>query len=124
MDRVKQIEVMADDLCDCHEEFVTNTGEIYTDYDATARKMFDKGYHKQEWISVDERLPDNDYEKHWHDRQYYLVYTEPTGLMYVAKFGYKGYKWWVSNDTVLDEKNYKKVTHWMPLPEPPKGEER
>lgn len=79
------------------------------------------GYRKQEWISVDERLPDNDWGKHWKERKYYLVFTKPSGLMNVAVYGYKEHNWWIDrNSCVLDEKNYKKVTHWMPLPEAPK----
>lgn len=71
---------------------------------------------KQEWISVDERLPENDWGKHWKDRNYYLVYTEPSGLMYVATFGFKEYDWWISNpERVLEQ-----VTHYMPLSQKPK----
>ena len=79
---------------------------------------------KSEWISVDERLPENDYGKHWKDRQHYLVVTEPSGLMRVARFGSKEFPWWIdSHDTVMTSANYAKVTHWMPLPEAPKGGE-
>lgn len=81
-----------------------------------SKGLIKQGYRKQEWISVDDRLPINDYEKHWKDRNYYLVYTEPSGLMYVATFGFKEYDWWISNpDMVLSQ-----VTHYMPLPTPPK----
>ena len=80
-----------------------------------------KGYRKQEWISVEERLPDNDHGTHWKDRKYYLVVTAPSGLMSVATYGYKEFGWWVDRcSQVLDEKTYRKVTHWMPLPELPK----
>jgi hypothetical protein len=66
-------------------------------------------------------LPDNDWGKHWKDRNYYLVFTKPSGLMNVAVYGYKEHNWWVDrNSCLLDKKNYKEVTHWMPLPEPPK----
>lgn len=76
-----------------------------------------------EWIDVNEWLPENDYGKHWKDRQHYLVLLKPSGLMRVAKFGYKEHNWWIdSHDSVLDSKFYTEVTHWMPLPEPPKGE--
>ena len=74
-----------------------------------------------EWISVDERLPENDYGKHWKERKHYLVMTEPCGLMRVARFGSKEFPWWIdSHDTVMTSANYAKVTHWMPLPEAPK----
>lgn len=85
-----------------------------------------KGWRKRsegEWISVEERLPDNDWGKHWKERKYYLVFTKPSGLMNVAVYGYKEHDWWIDrNSCVLDKKNYNEVTHWMPLPEPPKGE--
>jgi hypothetical protein len=86
-----------------------------------ATHIYNAGYRKQEWISVDERLPENDYGKHWKERRYYLVMTEPCGLMRVARFGYKDFPWWIdSHDTVLTSANYNKVTHWMPIPEAPK----
>ena len=53
MSKEKQIEEMADDLMACHTEFETGVGEIYTDYDITAQKMFAKGYRKRiesKWI--------------------------------------------------------------------------
>ena len=76
-----------------------------------------------EWISVKEQLPKNDYDKHWKERKRYLVFTEPCGIMFVATYGYKEHDWWVNGDHfVLEKRNYREVTHWMPLPEPPKGE--
>ena len=55
------------------------------------------------WISVDERLP---------DRQGYFLITDEAGGVMVAlwmkQFG------WLSNFSA------NKITHWMPLPEPPK----
>ena len=73
------------------------------------------------WTSVAEGLPENDYGKHWKERKHYLVYTAPSGLMYVAHYGYKDYDWWIDgHDTVLSATNYKEVTHWMPLPNLPK----
>ena len=47
MSKEKQaIEEMAEALRDCHTEFECGVGEIYTDYDTTAQKMFAKGYRK------------------------------------------------------------------------------
>lgn len=92
------------------------------------RNQYEKGFadgmlaRKDEWISVEERLPENDWGKHWKDRKYYLVFTKPSGLMNVAVYGYKEHDWWVDrNSCVLSKSNYKEVTHWMPLPEAPKG---
>ena len=50
MNKEQQIEEMANDLCDCHTEFECGVGEIYTDYETTAQKMFDKGYRKSEQV--------------------------------------------------------------------------
>ena len=74
----------------------------------------------QKWISVKDRLPENDYGKHWKERQYYLVYLG-SGTMRVAKYGFEEYDWWITcDDRVLTEKYQAGVTHWIPLPEPPK----
>ena len=76
-----------------------------------------------EWVSVDDMLPENDYEKHWKDRTYYLVRIAPSGLMRVAKYGYRKHNWWIdSHDCVLESRNYNEVTHWMLLPKQPEGE--
>lgn len=83
----KQIEEMADDICDS------------------------AGYRKQsegEWISVEERLP----EPH----KLVLVLWERVGEG--TFYGFARYQredvWYVSNEGMP------RVTHWMPLPEPPK----
>ena len=58
-----------------------------------------------EWISVDDRLPDESYPV--------LCVTSAGGMM-IARYGHKYGSWHVSGS--ID------ITHWMPLPEPPKGE--
>lgn len=50
MDRENQIEKMASDINDCITEFITDTLDVYVDDEATAQKMFDKGYRKQSEI--------------------------------------------------------------------------
>jgi hypothetical protein len=123
MSREKQIEEMARILNpdSCFEGDITACRKMEDCDICKATKLYNAGCHKQEWISVDERLPENDYGKHWKERRYYLVMTEPSGLMRVARFGYKDFPWWIdSHDTVLTSANYNKVTHWMPLPEAPK----
>lgn len=47
MSREKQIEEMSVDLSICLTEFMSGVGDIYTDYDTTAQKMYNKGYRKQ-----------------------------------------------------------------------------
>lgn len=69
---------------------------------------YNAGYRKQEWISVDERLPEP-------NKLVLCIWErEDDGWNY----GFARYQrenvWYVSNEGMP------RVTHWMPLPEPPK----
>ena len=106
LEREKRVAIMSADLEMCHTEFSTGVGEIYTDYDTTAQKMFAIGYRKQsEWISVEERLPVPYADV--------IVYDKASGVIM---------------DSMLSTGEFVNglvVTHWMTLPEAPKkgGEE-
>ena len=65
-----------------------------------------------EWISIKERLPEND--------KYVLAYFFNKSP-YIA--WHKG-KYWCTDDFDLDEKEEGAPKYWMPLPEPPKDGER
>ena len=79
-----------------------------------AEKLISNGVTVQEWISVDDRQPNNKgcyllTVKHWFD-------GEPV----VREACWNGKDWFS-----CDDRRYKitpRVTHWMPLPNPPKGE--
>ena len=75
----------------------------------------------QEWISVDERLPDNK-EHDWVLAQV----VEDNGYMHIPKvMEYRQLRndWFEETYGWLSEHNgLFSVTHWMPLPNPPKGE--
>ena len=83
----------------------------------SARENFLAGYQAAapQWISVNERLPDdgkevlgivyNDIRLGWID----LITTDP------------GQFHWVSSGIYIDKGHYA-LTHWMPLPEAPKEE--
>jgi hypothetical protein len=104
--REKQIEEMALTLseggcgkeCDCIEGDKFNCHLLHS-----ASVLYNAGYRKQEWISVDERLPE--------DGVWVLGYSAKSrrgGLCnclksYVREFG-----------------NYDDTTHWLPIPEFPK----
>ena len=75
----------------------------------------------QEWISVKDRLPDNK-EHDWVLAQV----VENNGYMHIPKvMEYRQSKndWFEETYGWLSEHNgVFTVTHWMPLPHPPKGE--
>ena len=65
-----------------------------------------------EWVSVEERLPN--------DKQI-VLFHQKDGFIYCAEY-FEGNKilssaWFIDNDSWDAEE----VTHWMPLPAPPKG---
>lgn len=101
----EQIEEMTKDVCGHCRSKCSYT---YFECEMAIEAAYTAGYRNQEWISVDERLPE--------ENGYYLVYT---------KYGYievERYKTWDDDD--LDGGYWWEfeglVTHWMPLPEPPK----
>lgn len=123
MSKEKQIEEMARTVCKrkscdvCYNQFDC----IYI---ADARCLYNAGYRKQsepiscghekggDWISVEERLPEVDTNV--------LVITA-SGSFKVARCNiYKNETLvlWATNDGLGE----RAITHWMPLPEPPKGE--
>ena len=79
-----------------------------------AEKLISNGVTVQKWISVDDRQPNNKgcyllTVKHWFD-----------GDPVVREACWNGKDWFS-----CDDRRYKitpRVTHWMPLPNPPKGE--
>lgn len=70
-----------------------------------AKDLYWKGYRKQEWISVEERLPETDTRV--------LVYMHENRMSYTK----------IDTDRIVARKWVRwgdLVTHWMPLPEAPK----
>lgn len=88
-----------------------------TDY-LIAEQLYNAGYRKQEWISVEERLPEVC------GMPVLMVAVNPYSQTRVVK-GFTDYQCPITFHT--NEREYDgtwmawKVTHWMPLPEPPKG---
>lgn len=73
-----------------------------------AQILYDAGYRKQEWISVDERLPEH--------LQKILIYDEFQKMTVATYIVYsKGGGDWSTPVRING-----KITHWMPLPEAPK----
>lgn len=95
-----------------------NGGYDFASVGRIADHLIANGVTVQEWISVKDRLPDT--------AERVLVCKTWLGRVYKPEYGYyqdfpnqKGC-WYV-----LTEFGYypqREVTHWMPLPQPPKGE--
>lgn len=120
MSREKQIREMAADICrvkhNCNDACnPINTCNAFK----YARRAYEAGYRKQEWISVEERLPD------CCGMPVLMVAVNQYSQTRVVK-GFTDYQCPITFHT--NEKEYDgvwgawDVTHWMPLPEPPKGE--
>ena len=95
--------------------------ELVDPTEAVADYLLDNGVTVQEWIPVTERLPDNK-EHDWVLAQV----VEDNGYMHIPKvMEYRQSKkdWFEETYGWLSEHNGAfTVTHWMPLPKPPKGE--
>ena len=95
----------------------------YYDVDAwaIAQHLVDHAVASQKWISVDDRLPDNK-EYDWVLAQV----VEDNGFMHiptVMEYRQSKNDWFEETYGWLSDHNGAfTVTHWMPLPEPPKGE--
>ena len=90
-------------------------------YEGQAEYLIANGVTVQEWISVDDRLPDNK-EYDWVLAQV----VEDNGFMHiptVMEYRQSKNDWFEETYGWLSDHNGAfTVTHWMPLPEPPKGE--
>lgn len=89
---------MADEIRRIRESYFGQADYLF------AKKLFEDGYRKQEWISVEDRLPT------WEDGKV-LIYT--THGISIAQRTTSG-RW------QGDLAKPKWITHWMPLPQPPK----
>lgn len=85
-------------------EILADAGMGKTERNFLADRLITNGVTVQEWVSVDDRLP-NPFESVlvFRDGKISIDYNEENG--------------WFAYDL-----NGKRVTHWMPLPQPPKGE--
>ena len=142
MNKEKQIEeiakILASNCGDCGEceYYRKDIDGIDSCYHKYADMIYIAGYRKQsepiscghengcEWISVNDMMPEDMYGK-YRKKITVLVCTESGRVSTASRqraFRFDKTKLeWVELDT-FEWNNRKCVTHWMPLPEPPKGE--
>lgn len=103
--REKLVELLDNAIIDSDDNYgFPNTNQV-------ADHLISNGVTVQEWISVDDRLPEEKVNCIVH---YKHAYCDNDDFWAIGMCFYDGNKfqlYW----------SYK-VTHWMPLPEPPKGE--
>lgn len=114
MDEKKQIEEMATAICDECRSHTPNCEYIICDSAIeSAEAVFAAGYRKQSgWISVDERLPPK--------REWVICYSpnKKSLPIFLGRMGNYSDVWQQEGGYIC----MTPVTHWMPLPERPKGE--
>ena len=96
-------------LIELLEDTRNNAAWHHWGYEESADHLIANGVTVQEWISVKDRLPEND--------QSVLCFNY-NGEYKVLRWNYIDWMWnsgieWLKEDYVI---------YWMPLPKPPKGE--
>ena len=95
--------------------------ELADPTEAVADYLLDSGVTVQEWVSVDDRLPEDDLPKDTKKKMIRcLVYTNKGTIKPCVR-----QRWEVNGKLVPWQWNkdlFAKPTHWMYYPQPPKGE--
>ena len=88
-----------------------------------AENLLENGVTVQEWISVKDRFPEQPPNRVDEQGRYWftpdidcIVYDGK--IVFAAHYSFQNKFFWYS-DTLHPLKN---ITHWMPIPQPPKGE--
>ena len=84
-------------------------------YEEQAEYLIAHGVTVQEWISVKDRLPE-----YSNDGFADAVLVTDGFVQHMAYF--VGGEWRFAESGEIKEPMWYRITHWMPLPEPPKGE--
>ena len=123
--REKLIELLCNSLCFGYDDV---TGSDYVMLNKTADRLISNGVTVQKWIPVTERLPDKDgkyltyYHNHFGDITRVLDFAKDARKVNKYDFHQSWKKVWYEYDSECGYFTIDDVTHWMPLPEPPKGE--
>ena len=125
--REKLVEIMED--LGCNDEYCKDCefcndidGCVHRQKEIIADRLIDNGVTVQEWVSVDDRLPKT-------DGIYIVCDCRLNGNPWIHTAGFrKASSSWCELHGVYYDDGYgryseqDKITHWMPMPNPPKGE--
>ena len=81
------------------------SGMSYIENDTLADHLIANGVTIQEWISVKDKMPEKNTS---------VLASTDNGIVFQCLYAYDGWDLWEGNEV--------NITHWMPLPQPPKGE--
>ena len=90
-------------------EYESGSCELTSCRSCNARNIADhlisNGVTVQEWVSVEDRLPEENTT---------VIVATDNGIVFQCLYSYDGWDLWDDNDV--------NITHWQPMPQPPKGE--
>ena len=96
--REKLVELLDNAIIDSDDNYgFPNTNQV-------ADHLIANGVTVQEWISVNDRLP---------EKNTTVLASTDNGIVFQCLFAYDGWDLWEGHEV--------NITHWQPMPEPPKG---
>lgn len=105
----KMVELLEPHMSGLACEYESGSCELTSCRSCNARNIADhlisNGITVQEWISVKDRLPEENTT---------VIVATDDGIVFQCLYSYDGWDLWDDNDV--------NITHWQPMPQPPKGE--
>ena len=107
--REKLVELLEPHMSGLACEYESGSCELTSCRSCNARNIADhlisNGVTVQEWVSVEDRLPEENTT---------VIVATDNGIVFQCLYSYDGWDLWDDNDV--------NITHWQPMPQPPKGE--
>ena len=105
----KMVELLEPHMSGLACEYESGSCELTSCRSCNARNIADhliaNGVTVQEWVSVEDRLPEENTT---------VIVATDDGIVFQCLYSYDGWDLWDDNDV--------NITHWQPMPQPPKGE--
>ena len=124
--REKLVELIGNEEFMCHNRECEECAYTST-FDCLAQcitdTLIDNGVTIQRWIPVTERLPEDDLPKDSKVKRIKVQVAYRTNGNWIVRTQVRAKGYWYGEPDRWDWiKMSDPITHWMPLPEPPKGE--
>ena len=105
----KMVELLEPHMSGLACEYESGSCELTSCRSCNARNIADhlisNGVTVQEWVSVEDRLPEENTT---------VIVATDNGIVSQCLYSYDGWDLWDDNDV--------NITHWQPMPQPPKGD--